>query len=329
MLRLYDKAGNTLADIREYRSIISTRRFREHSEWRGVFAPKFHPLLEEAYFVRVGAEPEIYLAEFNALTTGKRAQVESMGRSASSLLGTRTLVGTKNWNTKAGAMIADMFTSLTGARAIPLAMGTGADLGTAMQLQRSWGDCGSIALEVLAAKGLGMQTRINGGVVYLDVVGAFDNGVLLGEKFNDGSTARVVTDKKGWANYAYVAGEGEGAARVVVEVNLAGTSERRELFVDARDLRQDALPLADYQAQLAARGLTKLADTKLLEYAEASDVTAPLEPGEIAYFDTLTWSASFMATEVVTTYEGGTIKRSVGLGDPPDDGTRFLRKVRT
>jgi hypothetical protein len=42
-------------------------------------------------------------------------------------------------------------------------------------------------------------------------------------------------DSTGYANYAIVGGEGDGAARVIVEVDQTGGEPRRELWVDAKD----------------------------------------------------------------------------------------------
>lgn len=329
-LWLFDKAGNAIHEIYEYNSVITTERYREHSEFSGAFSPADYAKFDAAYFAQMGGETEVYLVEKLKLTTGKNLTLEVSGRSASALLSTRTIVGTKVWNAiTAGWMINTMMDDFTGSRAIALYFGVGTDVGAAFSLQRSWGDCGEIALEILAAQNLGMRTRWGGSentMVMLDIFAAADVGTILGEKFGDGSTGRLITDETSWRNYAYVLGEGEGAARVQVIVNQAGTSERRELYVDASDLQQGTLTLAEYQAVLSARGAAALADTRRLEYAEAENVAAALKPGDVTWFDAGAFGTSFMASEVVSTYEGGNVTRSVAMGDPPAIGVRALRR---
>lgn len=317
-LWLFDKSGNQIALIGEYNSVITTERYREHSEFTGSFAPADFDKFEAAYFAQMSGESEVYRVERVAFTRGKTRMLEVSGRSASNLLSTRTIEGTKTWDTMtASAMIADMMSDFTSTRAIALGYGTGSG-GSAFSLQRSWGDCGDIALEILAAQSLGMRTRFDGQDVVLDVFAAADAGVNLGEKFSAAdSTARLITDETTWRNYAYVLGEGEGAARRQVEVDQTGTDERLELYVDASDLQQGALTNTQYDALLAARGAAKLAESRRLEYAEAVDVSLPLNAGDVVWYDAGFFGSSFMASEVVSTYEGGNVKRSVAMGDPP------------
>lgn len=67
-------------------------------------------------------------------------------------------------------------------------------------------------------------------------------------------------------NCAYVGGKGEGAQRTINIVNPALTGlDRRELFVDARDLESTT--------DLAARGLQKLADTVKADSYEYEAIT--------------------------------------------------------
>lgn len=71
-------------------------------------------------------------------------------------------------------------------------------------------------------------------------------------------------------NVAYVAGAGEGANRKFIIVNDAEGLNRRELYVDARDLQpQDAnmnpIPNKDYEEMLLQRGLQKLSEWEIVE----------------------------------------------------------------
>lgn len=80
-----------------------------------------------------------------------------------------------------------------------------------------------------------------------------------------------------WANgrnVAYVAGEGEGSARKLLVVTNEGTmptgSDRKELWVDARDLQSkrddgSSLTTAQYEEMLRQRGLQKLSEYQYIE----------------------------------------------------------------
>lgn len=83
-----------------------------------------------------------------------------------------------------------------------------------------------------------------------------------------------------YKNFAYVAGEGEGAERVFVEVDVRvdRLEKRRELFVDARDLRSEdgsgnKLTSEQYHQLLIQRGKEKLA-----EYRKVETVNSGIDP---------------------------------------------------
>lgn len=74
-------------------------------------------------------------------------------------------------------------------------------------------------------------------------------------------------DETRFKNFAYVAGQDQGENRVVVEVNQIKEGEdRKELYVDARDLQQDDdMTLNEYKAILRERGLEKLQENNKVE----------------------------------------------------------------
>ena len=94
--------------------------------------------------------------------------------------------------------------------------------------------------------------------------------------------AQYNRDVSSFKNFAYVAGEGEGSARTVVTVDMRTSSEeeRRELYVDARDLQstytdddgnERTYSASQYKQMLRQRGLEKLAEYEVLEVVN-SDV---------------------------------------------------------
>jgi Siphovirus ReqiPepy6 Gp37-like protein len=100
----------------------------------------------------------------------------------------------------------------------------------------------------------------------------------------------------GYKNMALVAGQGEGAARKKVLLNdeLEGF-ERKEVFVDARDLSNviDNTTLSDeeYEILLEQRGLTKLSECKSISTLE----------GSIVLTSNLVYKIDFDLGDIVTT----------------------------
>ena len=138
-------------------------------------------------------------------------------------------------------------------------------------------------------------------------------------------------DSSSYKNFAYVAGEGDGNARVIVEVDLRSdkSEERREIFVDARDLQSDdgngnKLSAAQYRALLVQRGKEKLIEYQKVETVTSSvDSHANLEYKKdydlgdyCTYINTeIGIETAQRITEIMETYEGGSIELIVTFGN--------------
>lgn len=126
---------------------------------------------------------------------------------------------------------------------------------------------------------------------------------------------------------AYVAGEGEGDSRTIVIVgdDTLDGYERRELYIDARDLQSDDLTPAQYRATLYQRGIEKLAENSLSESLEC--VTIPMgnfnykvnyDLGDIVTTKKSNWSIGqdLRITEIQEIYEHGEMQVVPTLGNP-------------
>lgn len=132
-----------------------------------------------------------------------------------------------------------------------------------------------------------------------------------------------------YKNFAYVAGAGEGADRVIVTVDLREPGEeRKELYVDARDLQQEdgngnTIPLTVYKEHLRQRGREKLA-----EYRKVEIISSEVDPNAnlvykkdfdlgdyCTYINTkVNIVTDKRITEIMETYEGGAMELSVAFG---------------
>lgn len=133
-----------------------------------------------------------------------------------------------------------------------------------------------------------------------------------------------------YKNYAYVAGEGEGAERTIITVDSrASTDEaRREIWVDARDLQKEdsegkVITDEEYLELLTERGLEKLAEYPVVETVN-SDIDAQanlvyredFDVGDVCtYINTeIGVETEKRITEIIEVYEGGAEKISVTFG---------------
>lgn len=147
--------------------------------------------------------------------------------------------------------------------------------------------------------------------------------VLFSEEFQNINSPKYTSNIVGHKNYAYVGGEGDGTARIIVEVDQTNGQPRRELWVDAKDLQKGTLTDADYQAQLRQHGLEKLAEAVKTESFEARAVnTANFEYltdwdlGDIVSFEKWGITLNQRITEVEEVYENGTETITPVCGTP-------------
>lgn len=133
-----------------------------------------------------------------------------------------------------------------------------------------------------------------------------------------------------YKNFAYVAGAGEGSDRIIITVDLRQPGEnRKEIFVDARDLQQvdkdgKAISETAYKAMLKQRGMEKLAEYRKVETVNSSiDPNANLvykkdfDLGDYCtYINTeIGVETDKRITEIIETYEGESIEVSVTFGN--------------
>lgn len=167
---------------------------------------------------------------------------------------------------------------------------------------------------------------------------------IFSDSFYNVKNAVYDRDESDCKNVAYVAGEGEGAARVIVEVDIRASTEeeRRELYVDARDLQsayvddngtEHTYTAAQYRQLLRQRGLEKLA-----EYEKIETVNSDVDPdANLIYMtdfdlgDLCTYRYTDVGiettkriTEIQEVYEGSKQTLSVVFGN---DMTTSITKI--
>lgn len=127
-----------------------------------------------------------------------------------------------------------------------------------------------------------------------------------------------------YCNVAVVQGAGEGANRATVTVGLtdAAGADRRELYVDARDVQPDeekseTNTSPDYLQRLMDRGTNKLLEQLRTGSIEIS-LDADLVPGDVAFctLPELGYKATVRVADVITQSQNDGTTRTLRLGTP-------------
>lgn len=133
-------------------------------------------------------------------------------------------------------------------------------------------------------------------------------------------------DETKYCNFAYVYGEGEGENRVVVEVNrIKIGEERKELYIDARDLQKDEETTdAQYLEILKQRGIEKLNECNKVETTNFNINTLSnlqykkdFDLGDIVIYinDELGFNIENRIVEITESYENGNKTINVTFGE--------------
>lgn len=158
--------------------------------------------------------------------------------------------------------------------------------------------------------------------------------ILFSSDLDDILESTYSHNKSELRNFAYVAGEDSGSARKVESIGDSSGLDRRELFVDARDLQTEnedgsAISDSEYRAMLVERGKENLEDYKDIKSFSATlrtfGVTSYRYGTDFFLGDTVTVydarlkvKTNAMVTAVMTTYDesGEQLDITFGYGQP-------------
>ena len=361
MMRLLvlDEDFDILGDVSLFRSLIWTRRYTSLGMYELHMPRASFPLLMQGRYLYRNDADELGLIEephYSIDENGKR-EVYCKGYFAEKLLEDRVLDGTFHLS----GSLEDSMRAMVERYAI-----NPADPEREIPHLKLGGMAGLPQTAACQRTGCSLSEAL------YDIGGSFDVSHRIRYDFlaNDllfevwhGKDRRDSQDKNSWAvfsdgfcnirnatynkntadykNFAYVAGEGEGAERTIVTVDMRREGEeRRELYVDARDLARDdgegnIIPEADYHEQLRQRGREKLSQYRMVETVDGGvDPHANLvykkdfDLGDLCtYINTeIGIMTEKRITEVTETYEGSSMSLDVTLGDDEAATIRQLMK---
>lgn len=149
--------------------------------------------------------------------------------------------------------------------------------------------------------------------------------VFFNDEFQNLLNPTYTNSISGYKNFAFVGGEGEGSDRVVATVDQTGGETRRELWVDAKDIRQEEMSLEEYTEKLKQHGKEKLAELSPVSCFEGEGITVEnfeylidWDLGDIVTVGQEKWGVSEnkRITEVEEIYENGIVRVIPVFGTP-------------
>lgn len=149
--------------------------------------------------------------------------------------------------------------------------------------------------------------------------------VIFNDEFQNLLNPTYTNSISSCKNFAFVGGEGEGSDRVVTTVDQTGGETRRELWVDAKDIRKEEMSLEEYTEKLKQRGKEKLAELSPVSCFEGEGITVEnfeylidWDLGDVVTVGQEKWGVSEnkRITEVEEIYENGIVRVIPVFGTP-------------
>lgn len=326
-IRIYNNDFNLLGIVENQTSLVWTRRFFEAGDFL-LYLPLTQKNLNLFTLGNIvtykGANEAGIIEDINLRSTSTERVIIVQGRFLPSYLDRRLVRPTLNFS---GKVEVAMRKIITDAVAIPrLEMGTLNDFPETVDFQATYRNV--LDTETKLSKGSNIGFKIvpdfTDKVMYFETFKGLNKSrsqtdrpfVEFSDRFDNLASVERRTNDQLLKNVGYVGGEGEGSERIFVTVGddtLTGL-ERREVFVDAKDLRSDDLTENEYLAVLATRGNEKLKEMILSDSYDV--VTIPTgnfiyktdyDLGDIVTVSKKDWNmkSDMMITEIQEVYEHG------------------------
>lgn len=351
-LILLDKDFQVSGLIEKFTSLQWNRRYYDAGDFEAHIASEYFPLLEDSRYLYNGSADETAIIESIMFSRPQNNQTDLIlrGRFLEALLFNRVVPQTANLTGNLETAVRGLVETcaMTNDRAIPLLeLDTANGFPETVSMQVTGDNLMDKLYSLLRDYGLSYRIRYD----YLEnrlLFGLWrgkdrtqdqteNSFAIFSDDFENIMETAYSYNRMEYKNFAYVAGAGEGADRIVEEVDRVGDGEdRRELYVDARDLspeKEDGTAMTDseYRAILRQRGVEKLAEFPAIEAIDGkADLNANLEYrvdfdlGDICDYANpgIGLSVQKRLTEVREIYEGVQMRLDTVFGED------YIRNVR-
>lgn len=273
-IRFYNREMDFLGVMENQTSLLWRRRYNEPGEFE-LYAPITDDnlkLTEKTNLIWMRGCDEAGVIEDRKLEeSDTKNEITAKGRFISSYMDRRLIKDTVNFTGKVEVAMRQL---LSGAVPIPrVQLGELQGFEELVDFQATYKNLLDYEEKLAKSAGLGFRFRpdFDEKVIYFEVYKGVDrttsqgvnNRVTFSESYNNLNNTIYRENDQLLKTVAYVGGEGEGSARTIVKVGDATGLDLREVFVDAKDIRQDELSADQYKAALTTRGQEKLAEDKL------------------------------------------------------------------
>lgn len=265
-LYIYNPNRELTGIVESFEYLRWTRRYSQCGsfELKAIATQENAALLKEGNIIWKNDDEEAGIIEHLELSQSEHEIITASGRFATSLLARRILWQTEILSGDLSVCVEQLLNNniinpTDTERKITGISFSSPNLGTPVSTQISYRNLMDSVTELCVASDIGIKT------VFTPATGIFTvmlyngaNSQAVFSKEYENLTEQIYTESVAdYANTALIGGEGEGADRTFVAITSGSGETRREIFVDAKDLRAEDFG-TDYVNTLTFRGQSKL-----------------------------------------------------------------------
>lgn len=279
-----DKSFTPVAVIDSFNSLIWTKRYYKNGDFE-LYLPATNSVLntmKKDYFLSRDDDDSVMIIESILATTDAENgdYITVTGRSLESILARRIILGQTiiEADDAVQGLKALVDSQTAGYRGFPnFSVDDSLQIPADYKAQFTGQNLLDTVSSICEQYQIGMKMTVSNANIVLSFYAGNDTDVTFSPEFDNIINSQYLSDSTGLANWAVVAGQGEGKNRIILNVPLDnGLSgfELREIWVDARDIStidgtQGGVPQQDYIEMLYQRGMEKLAEHEVAEAFEA------------------------------------------------------------
>jgi hypothetical protein len=319
--------------IESFEYLRWTRRYSRCGafELKAIATSENLSLLQIGNFLWKNDDSEAGVIEFVEYTQGEQEYVTVSGRFLTGLLSRRIIWTTETLKGDIAVVVGQLLNNHllnptdTNRTMTDIAY-SAITLGVAVNTQISYKNLMDAVCDLCDNADIGIRTEFNpnDGAIIITLYRGAETSAVFSKEYENVIEQVFTRSLAEYANVALVGGEGEGSARQFVTVGSGSGIERREVWVDAKDLQSADFPTR-YLDALIFRGQSRLAelapiqafDSVVNQYGNLK-YKSDFDIGSRVRAESVKWGVSITAriTEIAETYDRDGLSLEVTFGKP-------------
>jgi hypothetical protein len=331
LINVYNKDYKRIGFIESYSYLSWVRRYSTVGEFELKCAPENLNLLSLGNLISKAGDNEAAFIETLLVESVEKELITVRGRFLPSVLDRRIIWNTELLNGDISSSIGQLMTNHLIApqdtkRLIEKISFESEVLNKEIFMQISYKNLLEVVTAITSESATGLKGCLGFDGIILSLYEGIEQPYVFSKEFENLLSQNYTESIKDSANLAKIAGEGEGEERKTVVLGDEAGLNRREIYVDARDLSlNDYSSEKDYEDALLLRGQEKLFDLRKRESFDAVANTngnlryrTDYDLGDVvtAKSKLLGISKRLRITEIIETYDENGMHVDLTFGDP-------------